>query len=372
MNKIEKATAKVAGLPDDAKKTILLKIRKGTDAAITLAQTLHVIEMIGGTWEVEAGFVPMKGVNPKTGQPHTDEYHTANPASRDWIESLHADYKAREIPELPSRANPGDRFVTNVSSIGKNTYEWLMFTFVAWTVVYGIRINMPDEQSALFLPDGHSILREGQDTFVTISKTKPYEVHVLHEVKRWLNNETDYKAYVCRLLDMEEHVPAAQRTRDNTGCCPVCFREMKLEPGSRVMVAHGFKRPHHAGYTYGNCYGVGLLPYELSSNGVAKYMNNVLLPELSKLDMDIANVETDALDRYPSSWEFHGKPIERGQPRFEDAREHYHNKLTHEREHLTRTIALYQTLVREWKPRELPKEGGPPRQWLVEITRQIT
>lgn len=371
MNKIEKLVAKAAALPDEAKKKLLLKIRKGADATVTLPQTLHIIDLVGGNWALETGFVPMQGINSKTGQPFTSEIHTARPDGHDWIDALHADYKAKEISELPSHAEAGDRFITDVSPVGKNVYNWLIFTFVEWTVVYGIRINMPDSQSALFLPDGHDIIREPSDTYVKVSSAKPYERHVMYEIKRWLSSETDYKARVCQLLDMEEHVPAAQRTRDNTGCCPVCFREMKLEPGTTVMVLHGFKRPHHAGYLVGNCYGVGRPAYETSSDGVTAYIDNVLLVELSRLEMNIADVESDTLDSYPNPWQWRGEPVKRDHPRFAEARKRYHDGLEREREHLTKHIALYQTFVKEWKPRELPKEGGPPRAWMREITSKI-
>ena len=371
MNKIEKATAKAAGLPADAIKTILLKIRKGADATVTLAQTLHIIELIGGNWEMEIGLVPMQGVDHKTGRPFTSEIHTARADGDDWINDTQAAYKSREISELPSHAQAGDRFITDVSQVGKNAYDWLMFTFVEWSAVYGVRINMPGGQSALFLPDGSDIRRAPSDAYIEVTSTKPYEHGVLYGIKRWLKDETDYKARVCQLLDMEEHIPAAQRTRDNTGCCPVCFREMKLEPGTTVMVLHGFKRPYHAGYLVGNCYGVGRPAYEISSEGVTAYINNVLLIELSRLEMDIADVESNSLDAYPNTWQYRGKPITRGQEGFEKARERYHDQLLREHEYATKNIDLYKTFVAEWKPRELPREGGPPRQWLNEIARKI-
>jgi len=371
MNKIEKLVAKAAALPDEAKKLLLLKVRKGTDATITLAQTLHLVELVGGDWALEAGFVAMKGVDSKTGRPFTDEIHTARSDGEDWINDCRAGYKDKEISELPSHAQAGDRFITEVSPVGKNAYDWLIFTFIQWSTVYGIRINMPGGQSALFLPDGSEIARAPYDAYVAVSSAKPYEHGVLYDIKRWLKDETDYKTRVCQLLDMEEHVPAAQRTRDNTGCCPVCFREMKLKPGTTIMVLHGFKRPHHAGYLVGNCYGVGRPAYEISSEGVTDYIKNMLLIELSNLEMSISDVEGNALDAYPNTWEWQGKPIKRDHLRFEEARRRYRDALEREHEYMTRHITLYRTFVDEWKPRELPREGGPPRKWLNDIVRKI-
>ena len=373
MNKIAKAVAKAAGITPEARKAILLKVRKGADAAVTLAQTLHIIDLLGGSWELEAGLVPMQGVNTKTGRPLTSEFHTANPDGHNWINALHADYQARAISDLPSHAAPGERFITDVSPVGKNAYDWLMFTYVEWAIVHGIRIAMPDGKSALFLPSGSDINRNNPDAYVTIPSAKPYEHSILYDIKRWLKEETDYTTLVCRLLDMEEHVPAAERTRDNTGCCPVCFREIKLEPGrdGLIMVRHGFRRPRYAEHLVGNCYGVGRPPYELSNVGVIAYLDNVLLIELSGLEMDIASVENDALDAYPNTRQYKAPPIKRGQNGFEDARERYRDRLEQERKFALKTIALYQTLVDEWQPRDLPREGGPPRAWMREITSKI-
>jgi hypothetical protein len=49
------------------------------------------------------------------------------------------------------------------------------------------------------------------------------------------------------------------------GTCPVCERQQKVMPRG-VMVHHGFQRPG-VGHIFGDCFGVGLPAYELSSEG---------------------------------------------------------------------------------------------------------
>lgn len=53
------------------------------------------------------------------------------------------------------------------------------------------------------------------------------------------------------------------------GTCPVCERQQKVTPHG-AMVHHGFKRPGW-GAIVGDCFGVGLLAYELSPKGCEEY-----------------------------------------------------------------------------------------------------
>ncbi len=61
------------------------------------------------------------------------------------------------------------------------------------------------------------------------------------------------------------------RTIDNTGTCPVCGRNIKLEGGA--MVAHGYQMSgyNHSGFRSGNCFGVGYPPIEVSDKGVRAF-----------------------------------------------------------------------------------------------------
>jgi hypothetical protein len=58
-----------------------------------------------------------------------------------------------------------------------------------------------------------------------------------------------------------------RRTEENTGTCPVCFRNIKrTDEGG--MVIHGYTKGD--GYFRGQCIGVDTLPYELSPSGCEK------------------------------------------------------------------------------------------------------
>lgn len=56
------------------------------------------------------------------------------------------------------------------------------------------------------------------------------------------------------------------------GTCPVCERAIRVRSGK--MVHHGYQRPGH-GEIVGDCFAVGLPPYEVSCVGTEKYRHVV-------------------------------------------------------------------------------------------------
>jgi hypothetical protein len=62
---------------------------------------------------------------------------------------------------------------------------------------------------------------------------------------------------------------ADRRTLENTGTCPVCERNHKLNRGT--MVAHGYVVEGRE--FVGRCFGVGELPWEVSKDGAIKFAN---------------------------------------------------------------------------------------------------
>ncbi len=121
----------------------------------------------------------------------------------------------------------------------------------------------------------------------------------------WLYKETDAPAKAAAYLENPETQArhgAQSRTKEiaeaggagNVGSCPICDRLQKLEKkrtrsGHPVMVHHGYKRPG-TGYIYGDCFGVGYPPYELSAEGCEAYL--VQLAEWIKRQKErVANIK---------------------------------------------------------------------------------
>ncbi len=60
-----------------------------------------------------------------------------------------------------------------------------------------------------------------------------------------------------------------ERTLENTGTCPVCGKNVKMDANGK-MVAHGFTIRY--GFQEGNCFGVGYKPVEVSPEGMIAYV----------------------------------------------------------------------------------------------------
>jgi hypothetical protein len=225
----------------------MLKVRKGATASLKLPQVKAILEAIGGKMEPTVGFVPTFTKNDardfKGG--HTREIAEEN--RRYWESFL--------VPRLPSNPKLG-LYVTELSPIIESpTSGWFYFEVESYTGKNGVRIHTPDGKKT--------------DIF-------PYKDLVdKSDVLDWLKDNTDWIARINDFLGTEEHVPGAARTREGTGTCPVCFRNVKFS-GSGTMVLHGYTRPGY-GMTEGRCPGVGYPPFELSVKGVVAYLEQLVL-----------------------------------------------------------------------------------------------
>lgn len=59
-----------------------------------------------------------------------------------------------------------------------------------------------------------------------------------------------------------------ERTLDNTGTCPICSKNVKLDGGR--LVRHGYEVLHHQ--FHGDCFGVGYEPIEVSNQGIVDFI----------------------------------------------------------------------------------------------------
>lgn len=85
-----------------------------------------------------------------------------------------------------------------------------------------------------------------------------------HAIMRWVRTESSWTADINRSLGTEPHQAAEPRTRENTGTCWHCWRNIKRAPDGR-LVHHGFQRPGD-GQIHGDCLGVGTVPYEVGQD----------------------------------------------------------------------------------------------------------
>jgi hypothetical protein len=140
------------------------------------------------------------------------------------------------------------------------------------------------------------------------------------------------------------------RTLENTGTCPVCGMNVKLN--GKFLYDHGFRLKWEA--RQGNCFAVGLFPWEVSPEGAIRYVvalreaRNQREERLEKL----SQVET-----LPNPVGDKPKMIGRDEPFFSLALHSETVNLESQIRQIIEDIKYFDKRIAEWKPQPLPGEG---------------
>jgi hypothetical protein len=256
---------------DDKTKAILLKVRKKATAPFnTVKKIASILTPLGWTFQAVKGLTKTSYAAPHNGL----EYFYSPTLEN--IQARHALHARDLVPHLPSTPVVGQRYVvdlTPVEFLDRNHlygYEAAVYEGVA-----GIRITSPKGEMKEFFPDRFDLMRNNK----TLS---------IYPIWGWLWT-TSLLSQVAQVLDTPEHVPAEERTRENTGTCPICFGNFKLANGHLVL--HGFRRPGW-GSTEGRCWAVGEQPLEVSVDAVQRYLDMLGREIQNKTDY-LAQIERD-------------------------------------------------------------------------------
>jgi hypothetical protein len=353
---------------DEKMKALLLKLRKGADASLSQKQLFKVLDLLGG-WRVEQiiGLVPMHYVH--DGKEHKESYAEENEeAARAKYDKL----KSEVVPHLPSEPQQGKQYVMDLEPLKswENQFakggKYHGTKYNAWVGCQGYRITDPKGAVFEMLPSRWDLERpSGQDR----------KKLTLYDAMRWLKAHTTYLPQINELLGMEEHVPAEQRTRENTGTCGACFRNIKLvRKGDDVvlMALHGYNRPGH-GYVIGKCWGGEHEPYELGTSAtkkmweagdarvasIEKYIQHLQSPTLTEFDEHYWWGSNPKILKKEGTvyWDHALKEhIETSQKKLGDAED--------ERD-------IYKHLVEHWKLADLPTAGSKEVDWFGLAARAV-
>jgi hypothetical protein len=255
---------------DERLKALLLKLRKGADSSVSMKQMVGVLNYLGG-WKVEPfnGLTQMHGhTDPDAPNVEADE----NPAT---VQAAWEQIKKDEVHSLPTNPVPGKRYTMNVTE--PSSHDWRAgltgFKYKEWKGAHGLRFTAPNGKVFEQVPGKY-------DRYADPMKAP------LYDIRPWLHKETPFLEQVSNALGMETHeaekANKKQPTRENTGTCPCCFRNIKLKARSDqhpAIVLHGYLRPGW-GSIHGQCYGVNYPPFELSDEGTKHLVHQILHPRV--------------------------------------------------------------------------------------------
>lgn len=337
---------------------LLLKLRKGADASLTLPKLTEVLRHLGG-WTVEptVGFVQIHH-DPKPGE--DDAHHLRavhGSGDKAVVEAQRAAVVGRQVRELPSLPVVGRSYVTDVSPLrffpdGYPDGLW-SFTYREWVGADGVLFVSPEGKRFVLLPSRYDLKGVRNYNSDGSPPALPDKVKFgAHDVLRWLKANTRYLEQVNDALGTEEHVSGLPRTREGTGTCCVCYHNVKLDGAG--LAFHGYRRPGHGG-TVGRCRGADFPPYERSADGCRWALGSLRDEESSALrdlrDLGSATAikvnpprgEERVVRAGDSDWSSTLAAARRGaERRIEGVRE---------------AIREEEEMVSAWRPMRLPVEG---------------
>lgn len=344
---------------------LMMKLRKGADASISMKQLIEVLNHLGG-WKVEP-FVGLVQLHGYSGKPDAPEMATAEDAAG--VQPLWEAAKKDEVSALPANPKPGQRYTMNVT---KPTTEGFAhgltgFFYLAWLGAKGIRFTSPEGKVLDLLPRKFDLI----DHNGRAKATKPPDPMKmpLYDVRKWFREETGFLEQLSTKLGMptyeQERRESKPRTRANTGTCPCCFGNFKLVPRTKRgkdktmpgMVLHGYQRPG-TGYIHGNCFGQDWPPFELSPEGTEAFLV-ALEKSLADLEGFHKRLLAGEVDTF---YDISGRKVfKRSEmdPRDWARKLESEIKMTESQLHAMKMdIKNLKQMVADWKPMPLPTEGS--------------
>jgi hypothetical protein len=162
----------------------------------------------------------------------------------------------------------------------------------------------------------------------------------------WLYTET---SLVERADKAAPRDTSHMRTKENTGTCPVCFRNVKLSSSKRIVL-HGYKRPGW-GQLEGECPGFRYPPFEISNEGTKHYLVSLVRYEkgLEKGLHDWkAGVYKEIKVRHQN------ETVKEGDPFWKHYLEVQISQIAYDLKTIQAEVTKYQTLINGWEPKPLP------------------
>ena len=256
------------------------------------------------------------------------------------------------VDALPRKPEVDRYYIMDIEGPGKTPYADFTITYRAWRGVEGWRVTSPTGETFDLLADPLGRLR-GRD------RIKP------DKLISWLKNTsaTDAAQKMFKADHEARSIPDV-RTRENTGTCGCCLRNIKLREkhgeSLPVVVLHGYTRPGD-GHVVGHCPGEAYPPYELS-DAATRHLRDIVRPNIAHL--------IDRINKLPSDDTQHIALYNRTVRRADVSPALWQDTVERAVEKDRSLLMLYQKtlkscdeLIADWKLRPLPKAGAKPTGW---------
>lgn len=339
-----------AAMDPEKLKKLLQSLRKsqGYLSGLTWAQMGEVFTALDPGWKLE------KIVGIVQAWSNTDEA-SFWATTRETTEKRHAELAKKAVTSLPSNPKANELYVLDLAPIVEGPRDFT-FTCKPWLGVEGWKITSHTGKIIEVFPDSFRFgdLREGYRP-TTRNKIPIYDA--LPRMKK----ETDWVEQINKSLNEETFVPSAQRTRDSTGSCPVCFQNVKITDGTNIAL-HGYKRPGR-GEIHGSCSGTKYPAFELSVLGTKTYLEKGLRPLLNRTQGYLDQLEQDAVDSFPLPSRGEPRRVDRGDKDWDRELAALKVRVAHQIKGIAEDVEVFVKLVQNWKLRPLPKEGEKHIDW---------
>jgi hypothetical protein len=308
---------------------LLPKVRKGATASMTLTNLVSILDKIGWKIESTVGWVQI--------HQNTHLHHVFNADAES-----HGRAVKKAITSLPAKAVAGKTVISEVSELKAGT-SGSYFTHKEWSGAEGYKVTAKDGQSVVVLPGKYDLMRD------TEKQIRSSEIFAALD-------KIGLRGAASESLGVEEHVPADARSRENTGTCGVCWGNFKLDAGR--MVLHGYQRPGW-GHVLGQCSAVRMQPLETSPATAEYWLEKHLRPQLRGEERTLDRIDHDEVSeiligrdpKKSNDW------VKRGEPMFVMHLRHMRDNCARTIENLKVDIKLYETILKAWKIRPMPKDG---------------
>lgn len=332
---------------------ILLKIRKGA-TSLTLAQIQAVVQHLGGSMVPTVSVVPVD-----------EEFISVEKSKADETFARLNKYKVSSVPSNPK---PKSLFITELPPFTRDKYQpdqAVMEGIKAYMAVRGLTVSLNGKTEVINGSPSSYLLGDIAYRGKKPDASNPYASDVIE----WLIREANLVSLVNANLSMEAHVPAAQRTRENTGHCAVCLQNVKLKPGRiPTIVLHGYRRPG-SGSISPACFGTGYPPYELSDKGTKAFIEKELEPTIKKVSEKIQNLKSGTVTSLVIQIGQRKQEVTPTDPYWARYVSQEIQKTEAQLYFFNKELDEAKVLVSKWKIRPLPVEGGPPFRFAAMASR---